>query len=1023
MFYKDKFKKEFDKLNISQQKAVESIYWPIMVVAWPWTGKTQIIWLRTANILLKTWVNPQNILITTFTDAWVIAIKKRLESFLWSLRHKVVVCTIHSFCQDVIDTFPEKFLDFKAWTPIDDVDSLEILKKIIDEEITNKNIKALTTDGDRFFYLQDIKNRIYTLKQEWIKSKNFENIIKKQKDFYDEILLEINPNLKKYKNTRKKQEEHINKLVELNLIYGKYNDYLRQKWYYDFNDMINFVLDAFESDEDLRYFYAEKYQFIMLDEFQDTNNSQNKIIDLILSVSDEKPNIMVVWDDDQSIYRFAWANIENMLEFSSKFTDTQIIVLENNYRSTQKILDLCSESINNNNERLSKKIPNITKKLISSNTDLKNIDQKPILVECLNETQEKFFLLENVKSYLQKWIPMNEIAIIVRNNREVEELSKFFTSQKIDVISKLSFNILKNDYVNFVLKFLACLEDPLSNDENFIDITRSSIIWLNQVDIFKFTKYLYNLNYTRKFKFSFYDRFCDIQNIELDFNDKKSLVDFRDMFEDLKEKLNNLNFVDFFSYFIEKIWIIPYIEKYWSFDDIEDIYTLFNKIKSFTQLNPNLTVKDFLNKIALYKRYNQNIQRQILKSKKDWINILTAHSSKWLEYEVVFVPWLYSGNWDNKKVIDKLKLPKEIAWLWLQQEVDSIEEERRLFFVACSRAKKYLYLSFPLQIEWKIKLISSFLTEIKWSYDKIEFKFDENISFEDMVKKELTSFNIIKYNDAEFDYIKEFLQNYKLSPTDLNTFIEDPLKFLQNVVFKYPFSDNEATIFWKVYHRTLELFYSRFKQNKKMDDLWYLTFTFKALLEKEVLQPESFEKLLEKWIAWLTWFYENYKDNKRDIVAVEYNFRSKWIIFNWIPITWKIDKIELVWKSEWFWVDSRGQLWFFKDDVLLIDYKTWKSKSIGEIKWVDKKWNKKPWEWKYARQLMFYKLLTELDTDFSSKYNVAWLVIDFVEWKDWVYKTVNLDYTDEEYEDFKNELQESWNKISNIEFWKEILGR
>lgn len=1017
------FKKEFDKLNTFQKKAVENIYWPTMVVAWPGTGKTQIIWLRTANILLKTWINPQNILITTFTDAWVIAIKKRLENFLWSEWHKVMVCTIHSFCQDVINTFPEKFLFFKAWNLIDEVDSLEILKNIIDEEITNKNIKLLTNDNDRFFYLKDIRSYISTLKQEWVRNKDFENIIQKQKEFHEEILSEIKPTLKKYEKTKLKQEKYINKLEEINLIYEKYNSYLRQNWYYDFNDMINFVLDVLESDEDLRYFYAEKYQFIMLDEFQDTNNAQNKIINLILSVSDEKPNIMVVWDDDQSIYRFAWANIENMLEFSSKFVDTKIIVLENNYRSSQKILDLCSNLIDHNNERLSKKVPNITKRLISSNSNLKNLEIKPVLVECLNDKQEKFFLLKKVNSFLQKWISPNEIAIIVRNNKEVEELSNFFTSQNIDVVSKLNFDILKNNYVNFILKFLACLSDPLSNDNNFIDITRSSIIGLNQVDIFKFTKYLYNLNYTRKFKLSFYDRFCDIQNIELDFSDKDSLINFRDIFEDLRLKLNNLNFVDFFSYFIDKIWIIPYIEKHWNFDDIEDIYTLFNKIKSFIAIKPTLTVKDFLNKIDLYKKYGYTIQRQILKSKKIWINILTAHSSKWLEYEVVFIPWLYNGNWD-KRSLNKFKLPKEIAWLWLQQEVDNIEEERRLFFVACSRAKKYLYFSFPMEIENKLKLASSFLGEIEWFFDRISFKIkDQDDDFENMIKKELINFNIVKYSDAEFDYIKEFLWNYRLSPTDLNIFIEDPLKFLQNVVFKYPFVDNEATIFWKVYHRVLELFYSRFKENKKMDDLNYLIFTFKVLLEKEVLKPESFQKLLEKWITWLTGFYDTYKNNKRDIVALEYNFRSKWISFKWIPITWKIDKIEIIWKNEWFWVDFRWQLGFFKEAVLLVDYKTWKPKSINEIKWIDKNWNRKPWEWKYARQLMFYKLLTDLDVDFTSKYYVRWLAIDFVEWRDWVYKLVELDYTEEEYEYFKNELIDARSKISNIEFWREILGK
>ncbi len=123
------FEEEFNKLNTKQKEAVDSIYWPVMVVAWPGTGKTQIIGLRTANIILKSAVEPNNILITTFTEAWVIAIRERLTRFLWNEAYKVNVSTIHSLSQEIIKTFPEKFIEYKAWTPIDDVDSLEALKR------------------------------------------------------------------------------------------------------------------------------------------------------------------------------------------------------------------------------------------------------------------------------------------------------------------------------------------------------------------------------------------------------------------------------------------------------------------------------------------------------------------------------------------------------------------------------------------------------------------------------------------------------------------------------------------------------------------------------------------------------------------------------------------------------------------------------------------------------------------------------------------------------------------------------
>lgn len=1017
---KDIFESEYNKLNSSQQKAVETIYGPVMVVAGPGTGKTQIIGLRTANILRQTGVSPGNILITTFTDAWVIAIKKRLEGFLWAQGHKVVVSTIHSFCQDVIRNFPEKFIEYKASSPIDDVDSLEILKNILLQEIQAKNIEALMSDFDPFLYLRDIKSRINTLKQEAITFEAFKNIIENQESQYADILAEIKPTLKKYETTKDTQAKHIKKLHELNHLYRVYAETLRQAGKYDFTDMINYVVEVFEKDEEVRYFYAEKFQFIMLDEFQDTNNAQNKIIDLILGVSEEKPNILVVWDDDQSIYRFQGANIENMLEFSTKFSDTQVIVLENNYRSTQPILDLCTTLIDNNNERLSKRIASLEKKLISSNPKLSSLSSLPILLSPNTPEEQQAYILQEVRKKLEAGIPHEEIAIIVRNNSEVEDFSHFFEQNGVPVTSKLNTNILFNSYVEFIIKFLTCLNDTFGHENYFIDIARSSIMGLSQTDIFKINRELFNYNYTKKFKLTFFDYLLDIETKEIELSHKAAIIDFKSLFEDLSQKMKELHFVEFFSYFIEKTGIISYIEKHGNFDDIEDIFTLFNKIKNYVSLKKDFSIGDFLAKIDLHFTYNYSIARQILRKSKTGIQILTAHSSKWLEYEVVFIPNLYTGNWDNKRVIDKLKLPNGIAGAWLQTEVDPIEEERRLFFVACSRAKKELTLLFPLSVENKIKLASVFVSEIQWCIKKEESLSLDTLSFETSIKALLKP-KLLEYGKLEFEYIKEFLENYKLSPTDLNVFLEDPVQFLHSVVFKYPFIDNDATIFGKVYHRVLELFYSRYKQTGKMDDVGYLTYTFKALLEKEVLPPESFEKLLEKGTQGLIWFYNTYKNNLREVLYLEYNFRPKWLVYDGIPLTGKIDKIEQIWLSSWENHDSFWQMAFFKEAIAIIDYKTGRPKTLGEIKGLDKEGKKKPWEWKYFRQLMFYKLLCQLDSEFSSRYEIGSLALDFVEGRDGEYKYIEVPYTDEEFGDFKKELLGAWKQISDINFWKQIL--
>lgn len=1016
------FEKEFKKLNREQKKAVESIYWPIMVVAWPWTGKTQIIWLRTANIILKAWVNPQNILITTFTEAWVIAIRERLLKFLWNEAFKVNVSTIHSLSQDIIKTFPEKFIEYKASITIDEVDALETLKHITDELIKNKEIENLTTDYDKYFYLRDIKSKISTLKQEWISAPKLKSLIKKQEEKYSLDLAEIKPTLKKYQTTKEKQEKHIKKLFELIKFFEKYNQYLREKSLYDFNDMVNFVLEKIKIDDELKQHYAEKFQFIMLDEYQDTNDAQNQIIDGILSISDENPNIMVVWDDDQSIYRFQGANIENMLDFSIKYKKTKFIVLENNYRSNQSILDLSTQLIDNNNERLSKKIESIDKKLTSSGV-LKDSDSVPILFKANSDIEEKVYILDKINTLLEKWEKINDIAIIVRNNKEVEDYNALLEQNSIETESKLKTNILNSQYVNLILDYLEIIDNPFCNEEKLINLMRTELVWLNQIDVFRINRALYILNYSKKFKISIFDFLNDENKLEeLNLKNKDLIIDFRNKILEFQTEISKSNIIAFFTYFIKETNILDYVKENCDFNEIQDIYTLFNKIKNYIDLDKSFNIKKLIKKIELFKTYNYPITRQIITENKKWVHILTAHSSKWLEYKNVFIPWLYTWNWEGKRMREKLKLPDWVAWKWIQWEsFEQIEEDRRLFFVAITRAKENLFLSYPAWKWTKPLLQSVFIEEISWKF-KENNNWNLNLNIQQIVENEIKN-DLIKYNLSEFNYIQKFLETYKLSASDLNTFLEDPLLFLNKVVFKYPFIDNQFTIFGKVYHKTLELFYLKYKSEEKIPEKSFLTTTFTYLLNKEILLPEEYEKLLKKGIDWLEWYYDLYNYKTNELISLEYSFRRKNIVFDWIPITWTIDKIEKIWTTTKINEKEKWQLAFFKDKVALIDYKTWKEKTIWQIKWLDRYWNKKEWEWKYFRQLLFYKLLCELDIEFSSSFEIWTLALDFVEWKEGKYKYIELDVTTNEYISFKQEIKDAREKIWDINFWKELLNK
>jgi len=1015
----NKFEIEYNRLNLQQKLAVDNIYWQIMVLAWPWAWKTQIIWLRTANILLKTDLSPDNILITSFTEAWVIAIKKRLVKILWTDWYKVNVSTIHSFASEVIKTFPEKFIEYKAWILIDDIDSLEIFKKILDNLLELNKISELTNFHDKYYFISEIKKNISILKQEAISIEQFKRNIEKQDQIYLEKLENINPKLKKYELNKLQGEKHIKKLYELAIFFEEYNIYLKKYSLYDFNDMVNFVVEKFNEDIEIRQYYAIRYQFIMIDEYQDTNNAQNKLIDYIIQESNES-NIMNVWDDDQSIYRFQWANIENMLNFSTKYKDTKFIVLNTNYRSNQEILNLSESLILNNNERLTNKITSISKNLVSNKW---YSWQLPKLYEASDEIDEQNFIINQIKKLLEEGEKAEEIAIILRTNKELSVWSDILQKNSIEIESKLKTNILNSNYINFILDYLELIENPYSNEEKLINIMSSKISALDRLDIIKINRELYKLNYRLKIKITIFDFLShiekNIENNELNFNNVKLLVNFKENLLDLNSSLNSLNLLEFISYFIDKIEIIKYIEQNWNFNDIEDVYTLFNTIKLWSWYDNKLSISKIISKISLYKQYNYPINRQILSEKRWWVQILTAHSSKWLEYNNVFIVWLYNWNWDSKRQISLIKLPEKIVWEWMQElsNKNEIEEDRRLLFVALTRARNSLYLSYPKTKDKKILIESQFIWEIQGFYEKIdnyEKKIETDILIWNLIKN-----NLIEYTNIELEYIKNFFEDYKLSASDLNIFIKDPIRFLHIIIFKYPFIDNKYTIFWKVYHKTLELFYIKFKNDNKLASLSYLKETFSFLINKEFLNKEELENALEKWLKWLEGYYNRYKSTFKIPIKLEYKFKNKNLFFENIPINWTIDKIEL--KNSNYKEINTSQWLLFKEDIILIDYKTWTVKTKSEMKWLDKFWNKKIGEWDYFRQLCFYKLLCENDPEINNKYNISWLAIDFVEWKNWKYEYVELDCSNEEYESFKEELRNRWENMKDINFWKNIL--
>src|SRR4051812_33261040 len=381
----EKFYEEYNRLNEQQKLAVDTIEGPVMVIAGPGTGKTQILSARIGKILLETDTQPENILCLTYTDAGVVAMRKRLLHFIGPAAYKVNIYTFHAFCNDVIQDNLSLF-EKTSLDPISELERVELLKQLIDLFPKNHPLKRYR--GDVYFEMHNLQSLFSTMKREgWTPGFINQRIDEYLTDLPTReiyIATRATSSFKKGDVRTDKIEEEKEKMERLRAAVNEFEHFrqlMRSRNRYDFDDMINWVIKAFEEDKALLSRYQEQFLYLLVDEYQDTSGTQNRLVQLLINYWD-KPNVFVVGDDDQSIYRFQGASVENMKGFADSYKDDLVkVILTNNYRSTQPILDLSRTLIERNQQRLIWQMPGLSKELISSNPKIKTLDHPPTIKE------------------------------------------------------------------------------------------------------------------------------------------------------------------------------------------------------------------------------------------------------------------------------------------------------------------------------------------------------------------------------------------------------------------------------------------------------------------------------------------------------------------------------------------------------------------------------------------------------------------------------------------------------------------
>lgn len=1009
----EQFRAAYALLNEQQRRAVDTIEGPVMVIAGPGTGKTQILASRIGKILLDTDALPENILCLTYTDAGVVAMRKRLQQFIGPDAYKVNLYTFHAFCNDVIQENLSLF-EKTALDPVSDLEKIQFFKELIDSFPKNHPLKRYR--GDVYFEVNNLQHLFSTMKREgWTP-----DFIRQKIDAYladlptrDEFIYK-----RKYKQfnagdlKQEKLDEEKERMEKLQAAVNEFENFqnlMRRRNRYDFDDMINWVIRAFEENKNLLANYQEKYQYILVDEFQDTSGTQNRLVELLISYWD-KPNVFVVGDDDQSIYRFQGANVANMIEFANSYRDSLMtVVLTNNYRSTQPILDISKTLINRNDERLVKQIEGLSKELLSSNPKINQLLHPPLVQEYETQRQEMIGITRKVQALLQQGTTPGKIAVIYKENRYGGDLAQYLKLLNIPVYSKRHLNILQLPLAQklvLLLRYLTSEHDiSYGGDEMLFEILHFDWFGIPPIEIAKISVEVANKRsagtptsirrlLTEKAKMPAPDLFTPPLH--------PGLVKASAVLEKLIADVPNTTLQILFENVIREAGVLTRImtlpDKHWQ---LQILTGFFDFIKEETHRSPLMNLFQLVTLIDLMEKEEITLPMVQVSGSDKGVNLLTAHGSKGLEFEYVFLANCNASSWEKKrKPGGGYKMPDNIFDQASATVTNDAEELRRLFYVALTRAEQHLLLSYSrFKNDGKELEPSMFLAEIQAQHElPVEKMILDETVLAEFAALHFTVHQAPEIDKIEKDVITSMLEKFVMNVTALNNYLKCPLEFYFKNLVRIPSPKNEATEFGSSVHHALEQLFRKMQENKDVfpsrqdfiaDFEWYMR------RHRESFTREQFDRRMEYGQLVLSNYYDKYISQFNKVVAIERNIRN--VVVRGVPLKGKLDKLEFDGKS-----------------VNVVDYKTGDpDKALPKLKGPS---DKEPAGGDYWRQAVFYKIL--VDNYEQKDWKVTSTEFDFIEPdKKKNYRREKLVITQEDINTVTTQIEETWKKIQSHDFY------
>lgn len=855
-------------LNKQQLQAVRHSKGPLLIIAGAGTGKTTVITERIKYLITKGLAKPEEILALTFTEKAASEMEVRVDEAMPLSYGDIWITTFHSFCDSILR---ESGLHVGLPT------NFKLMTKEKSIDFFRKNLFNFSLDY--FRPLGNPNKFIYSLLTHFSRLQD-ELITPVQ--YLDWVNTKYRPSKDTDTNEYKLERQ---KWQELAQVYLEYDNLKLKEAKLDFGDLIIKTVELFNRRPNILKIYQNKFKYILVDEFQDTNYGQNIMVNLL---AQKKGNITVVGDDNQSIYRFRGASVSNILSFKDTYPTAKIITLNKNYRSTQPILDGAYRLIKNNDPDTLEVKMGISKKLVSSLSSKVKIEH----IHTQSAENEAEVVASRIIDLInEKGYRYSDFAILVRANNHADIFVKEFERRGIQSQFLGPSNLFSKQEIVDLTSYLKCLYDP-EDTESVYRLFSSKIF---KIDPLKLVKCL---NLSKKKSLTLLEVF-DNNKLE---EKLTSLINKH--IGELNDKLAGQILYEFLQEF----------NVYQDIIDNEDtsraknIATFFKKIESFENENPQAKLRQVVDYLNLLMEVGDS--PQVVND--DWqandaVNILTTHSSKGLEFPVVFIVNLVSDRFPTRKRSEDLPIPDDLIKEKLPEGDFHLQEERRLMYVAITRAKDRLFLTSSRFYNdgKREKKISPFVFEV---LDKTENSLSQ-VS-DNALSGRKTNIAIEDGNE-----VKSLKIDY-LSVSQIETFDNCPLHYKLKYIYKLPTPKSASTSFGITIHESLRQIYRALGDGLPLDQQKILSVYEQNFVDEGFENKKHKDQFYKKGREYLIGYFKNEFNKKIIPDKLEFKFGLK--IFKDLKIGGTIDRIDKI----------------SKDEIEVVDYKT--GANIPSQKEVDK---------------------------------------------------------------------------------------